>query len=901
MNSCSIRLFLWIFLGASLLAGQSFAVQDTTTSQAEEIFIHRVDKIFKDKCLACHGNDPDDLQGDFDVRTREGLLKGGESGDASIVPGKPGESVLVQAIKWNDLEMPPKENDRLTDEQIKYVEDWITGGAPWPDAARQSEILKNTAAQWAAKSGVQIKTSGGLSDDWTNRKYNPNDLWAYQPLWNDVNGLLQSTPRNPIDILIDKRLAEAGLVPLKRADPQDLFRRLTFDLTGLPPQPTGSQPVFLQDNTKENFAREVNRLLESPNYGEHWAQHWLDVVRYADSGGFSNDFLRANAWRYRDYVIRSFNDDKPYSQFLREQIAGDEINPNDPESLIAVGYLRMGPWEHTAMSVAAVTRQHFLDDITNNVGVTFLAHELRCASCHDHKFDPIPTRDYYRMQAVFAPTQFVDRPVQFQSFENVHGMEPARKRIERLQKDGGPKSLTTIPESEWPTKQWDADSEIKGHAKVNNKRTQILERELKRFEPIAYSVYSGPSRDFKSNQKYAFLPKPAQLNGAAEIVRILTGGSIESPGEAVTAGVLSAVGSVASTSEIPETVNGRRAALANWMTSPDHPLTARVIANRVWLYHFGKGLAGNPNNFGVTGRKPSHPELLDFLAAYLVQNDWSIKSLHRLILTSETWQRASGPVPESVRQIDPDNLLYSYFTPRRLSAEELRDSMLAVSGELNLEMGGIPVRPEINLEVAMQPRHIMGSVAPAYQPSAKPSQRNRRTIYAERLRTLRDPMLEVFNQPGLDTSCEARDASTITPQAFTLLNSQNSQDRAIAWADRLTATYPKRLNHRIEAAFQEAFGRKASLGEMEKCLENFSQALEYHRSFEPEPVKNPTYVVRQMVEEMTGLTFFWVEDLDVYAGEYGSDLKPWDVSAETRALADLCLVLFNSNEFVYVY
>jgi hypothetical protein len=272
-----------------------------------------------------------------------------------------------------------------------------------------------------------------------------------------------------------------------------------------------------------------------------------------------------------------------------------------------------------------------------------------------------------------------------------------------------------------------------------------------------------------------------------------------------------------------------------------------------------------------------------------------------LILTSDTWQRASGPVPDSVNQLDPDNLLYSYFTPRRLSAEELRDTMLAVSGELNTEMGGIPVRPEINLEVAMQPRHIMGSVAPAYQPSAKPSQRNRRTIYAERIRTLRDPMLEVFNQPGMDTSCEARDSSTITPQAFTLLNSQNSHDRALAWANRLKRSHPESLESRIAAAFKQALGRSASEKELQTCRQHFAESLKYHQVTKPEPVKPPTYVIRQMVEEMTGLTFFWVEDLDVYGGDYEPDLKPWDVAPETRALADLCLVLFNSNEFIYVY
>ncbi len=352
--------------------------------------------------------------------------------------------------------------------------------------------------------------------------------------------------------------------------------------------------------------------------------------------------------------------------------------------------------------------------------------------------------------------------------------------------------------------------------------------------------------------------------------------------------------------KIPESNFGRRAALADWMTTKDHPLTARVIANRVWQYHFGKGLAGNPNNFGATGKKPTHPELLDFLAGYLMDHDWSIKELHRLILSSATWQRASGPVPADVNEKDPDNLLYSHFSPRRLSAEEIRDSMLLVSGELNLTAGGIPARPEINLEVAMQPRHIMGSVAPAYQPSPTPAERNRRTIYAERIRTLRDPLLEVFNQPSLDVSCESRDSSTITPQSFTLLNSQNSFDRSLAMASRL-AEMDNAPAAQINRAFQLALGRSPTEQELKKCVAHFQQMLNLHQTNPPVPTNPPTYVVREMVEEMTGLKFYWVEDLDVYAGDYQPDLKPWDVSPEVRALADVCLVLFNSNEFVYVY
>lgn len=879
------------------------------TADAEEVFAQRVLPIFKARCFSCHGDEPDDLRGEFDMRTLDSILKGGESGDPGMVPGNADQSLIFQAINWDELEMPPKENDRLNADQIQYVKRWINDGAPWPSEQRIAEILRTTDAKWNTHEGVKVKTSRGLSDDWTNRRYKLEDLWAYQPIRN-VEFEIQPASRNPIDVFINRKLTAAGITPLPKADRAALIRRLTYDLTGLPPTPESVQ-AFVNDTSDDAIQKLINQLLASPRYGEQWGKHWLDVVRYADSAGFSNDFARPNAWRYRDYVIRSFNMDKPYDRFLQEQIAGDELFPEDPDSQIATGFLRMGPWEHTAMSVAAVTRQQFLDDVTNQVGVTFLAHELRCASCHDHKFDPIPTVDYYRMQAVFASTQFVDRFLPYQSHENTTGFEEGKTRIENLQKLKGPKSLTTIPRDQWPVESWDADTETKGHKKVANKRTQILNRELKRFKPFALSVYSGPDRDFTSMKIYAMMPKKKQMKGNVAETRILTGGSIESPSEPVTAGVMSVVesqrvklnvgsGKRVTEFKIPNTIAGRRAALAKWMTLEDHPLTARVIANRVWQFHFGKGLAGNPNNFGATGKKPTHPELLDFLASYLIENDWSLKKLHRLILTSDTWQRATGPNLPSIAETDPDNLLYARFTPRRLSAEEIRDSMLFVSGELNLTEGGIPARPEINLEVAMQPRHIMGSVAPAYQPSPTPSQRNRRTIYAERIRTLRDPMLEVFNQPSLDLSCEARDASTITPQAFTLLNSQNSFDRSLAMAHRLSQSHNS-IEDQIRSGFKIAFGRSASDQELKQCLVHYRQMLIIHQDSLPALSKPPTYVIREMVEEMTGLAFFWVEDLDVYAGDYQADLKPWDVSPEVRALADICLVLFNANEFVYVY
>jgi mono/diheme cytochrome c family protein len=889
--------------------------EPTSRAQAERLFAVEVFSLLEAKCFGCHGGDAQDIKGGFDLRSRRTAFQGGESGVAALVAGDPEGSPLYLAIRWDGLEMPPKESDRLTPAQIEAVRRWISGGAPWPDATRRKQLASN----WSVACGIPVPTSGGLSEEWTNRLYRPEDLWAYQPLvqpevpWSHAGG-----SGNAVDAFVNRKLADAGIEPAPRADKRTLIRRVAYDLTGLPPTPEEIAD-FLADESHTAFCDLVERLLASPRYGEQWGKHWLDVVRYADTSGFSNDYVRPNAWRYRDYVIRAFNADKPYDEFIREQIAGDELDPTDVENLIAVGFLRMGPWEHTSMSVATVTRQQFLDDITNHVGEVFLGHALRCASCHDHKFDPIPTRDYYRLQAVFAPVQFADREAAFLPVEKTMGFEDGRRRVETLLAAGGVRSLATIPKAEWPVDSFDADTEVKGHAKVNNKRKEALTRELNRYQPLAFSVYSGPPRVYVSNKPLHPMPPPDQLQGAVEDVHILRGGALEAPEETVSPGVLSvAVGPYAgddlrrpvedarareetrALGSIPSEMHGRRIALAEWIASPDNPLTARVMVNRIWQYHFSKALAGNPNNFGQTGRKPTHPELLDFLAAYFIEHGWSVKAMHRLIVFSDAYQRSGRhPQPGPLRQQDPDNDWLAVFSPRRLSAEELRDSMLFVSGELNLEMGGVPVRPEINREVAMQPRHIMGSVAPAYQPMRTPAERHRRTIYAERIRTLRDPMLEVFNQPGLDASCERRDSSATTPQVFSQFNSQNSHDRAIAMACRLQRE-AETCEAQITAAFQIALGRSPAAQELAESVEHVDRLVAHHRLHPPERDLPPTYVVRQMVEEMTGLKFYWVEDLDVYQ-DYVPDAKAWDVDAKTQALADLCLVLFNSNEFIYVY
>jgi hypothetical protein len=856
-----------------------------------DAFLHaEVKPLLEARCFGCHG-EPKDREAEFDMRTRAGLLKGGESGQPALVPGDPDKSRMFQAVlRKGKLKMPPKERNRLTGEEIEILRKWIAAGAPWLDS---SPLAKESKPKW---------------------EYKPEDIWAFQPLTKvvvpkvaDPNGRI----KKPIDAFILAKLAEKELQPAPAADRVTLVRRATFDLTGLPPTPEEID-AFVKDKSPDAFDNLVERLLASLRYGEKQARHWLDVVRYADTDGYSNDYERPNAWRYRDYVIRSFNSDKPYDQFIREQMAGDELDGNDPEKLIAVGMLRMGPWEQTAMSVAAVTRQQFLDDVTHNVSASFLGLTVGCARCHDHKFDAIPTKDYYRLQSVYAPVQFETRNVEFLPTENAKGfdeeiarvkeaMERAKARLQAIRrkhqdavktflKDKGVKALKDLPEAERPKRELGLTITDQGTEKVLNKRVEYLERELQRYQAQAYSVAD------------CGLEKPVPT----PTLNVLVGGSLEAPGEPVEPGALQVVvnrGRLNYEAETQETIlvddKSRRLALANWIANPQNPLTARVMVNRIWQWHFGQGLVATPNNFGKMGKKPTHPELLDWLANYFIEHTWSVKEMHRLIMRSTTYQQSANyPDAEALKKADSEDKLLAHFRPRRLAAEELRDGMLAAAGELSTTMGGPPVYPEINLEAAIQPRHIMGSIAPPYRPSPTREQRNRRTIYTVQIRSLINPMLQVFNAPTPDFSCDLREASTVTPQVFALFNSQSAHDCALAMADRISKATSNGSNQ-IEQVYRLAYGRLPTAPEKQTCLAHLEKMTEHQRKTIPTRFEFPKKVVQSMVEEFTGELFDFEEDWDFSSYEY--NLQPTDVTAETRALADLCLVILNSNEFVYVY
>ncbi len=875
-------------------------------SEAERLFALKLQPLFASKCFACHGEEPDKLKGGLDMRDRKAMLRGGETfGERVLIPGSGADSFLYRVTTRAEeaFEMPPKEADQLSAEEQGWIRTWIDAGAPWPNEETIAQIQDRYAQ------GVRVQTSKALSEDWRSRRYDPAVLWAYQPL--DVESVPNTA--HPVDWFIDRRLKEAGLEPAPDADPQALVRRMSFGLTGLPPLPEAV--VAFITNYAENPGQAVKsyatELMTSPHYGEQFGRHWLDVVRYADSAGFANDYARPNAWRYRDYVIRAFNQDKPYNDFVREQLAGDERDSTNPENLVATGFLRMGPWEHTSMSVFKETRQMWLDDITDSVGQTFLGHALQCAKCHDHKFDPVPTRDYYRMMAVFSTTQFAEREASFLPEESQAGFENAdtwaKAKIAAYKKQE-----TALNEAMAARRRQETGSAKVGdngldpgdEASLARMRKNIVRHglELDRTKPLAMAVYTGKTiLRHNINGRSEMPPKP-WAKGYFERDAILTGGNVYAPGDNVRPGALSAAESLGGmkASTFPRGQGKRRSALAEWIVDHKNPLTARVMVNRVWSWHFGQGLAGNPNNVGATGEPPSHPKLLDFLAHWFMENGWSVQRLNALIVSSQAYRRSSQhPNQALLAERDPKQRLYATFGPRRLAAEEIRDAMLAASGELNRQVGGIPARPDINDEVATQPRQIMGGTASVYEPDPLPAQRNRRSVYAERLRGLRDPFLEAFNQPGPDDSCELREVSTVAPQALTLFNAQEVHDRALALAVRLLELGEDSAEEIIRRAFALTLSREPSAEELSVCVHHWQEAEAYEEDAIYPKKTFPTEITRTVMAEKTGEPYDFVEVRPAYA-RYRPDWQPGDVDARTRGLAQVCLVLFNSNEFAYL-
>jgi hypothetical protein len=586
----------------------------------------------------------------------------------------------------------------------------------------------------------------------------------------------QAWARQPIDAFILRKLEENSLRPAPAADRTTLIRRLYFDLWGLPPSPA-EVADFVNDPSPDAYEKLVDRLLASPHYGERWAQHWLDVVRFAETEGFEYDRHLAGMWRYRDYVIDSFNADKPYDQFIREQIAGDEIDPENHETLIAAGLHRLGAVRRNAGNQeVASSRNEVLTERTDILGAGFLGLTVGCARCHDHMFDPIRQKDYYRLQAFLSAT--AERNMVLATDDE----QEAHKKLVKEKED-------EIKELRKQLDELEGEEKGRLHQKIRNLEVSL---------PDPLPTIATITNDYE-NQTPIHVLERGDFNKKKDPVgpRVL--------------GVLLPDGAP----ELDPRRKDLRIKLAEWLTEPEHPLTARVMVNRIWLYHFGTGIVNTPNDFGFNGERPSHPELLDYLANEFVKGGWSAKRIQRTILLSNTYrQSVESPFAESGATKDPENRLLWHFSRRRLEAEEIRDAMLAVAGELNPAMGGqsimIPVDEQL-VDLLYKPAQ--------WKVPEDEAEHHRRSVYLIAKRNLRLPFMEVFDQPALLTSCARRESSTHAPQALELLNGPMANNMAEAFAERLRSEVGADPGQLVERAYLIATGRMPTEAERKPAIE----------------------------------------------------------------------------------
>jgi hypothetical protein len=665
--------------------------------------------------------------------------------------------------------------------------------------------------------------------------YTPAPLppdWAYRPATRPQVPALPSGSRlnvvNPIDRFLLDKLDAKNLAFAPPADRRTLIRRVTFDLTGLPPTPDEVE-AFLKDSSPDAYEKVVERLLASPRFGERAALWWLDLARFAETDGFKADGDRPNAWRYRDYVIRSFNDDKPYDRFVKEQLAGDELFPGSPDALVATGFLRHFPYEYNAVDVE-LKRQDMLNDITDTAAATFLGITLGCAKCHDHKFDPVTQRDYYRLQAFFAGFWPTDVPLlppaaraelDRKRAEWEAKTEPLRQEMAELEKPIRDKATAKERKRFQDEYAHLLDIPAADRTPLQKQLEMLVEKQVYTRNKINPSQMKGPDREkwegmAKRMAEYE-KEKPSEppaamamtdVGPACPPTHLLKRGSWRKPGDELSPGFLSAIDDRDADVVPAANSSGRRAALANWIASPKNPLTARVMVNRVWQQMFGRGIVASASDFGLTGNRPTHSELLDWLANDFVApadgRAWTMKRVYKLIATSAGY-RQSARGADSGPKADHENSLLYQMPRKRLDGETLRDAMLAVVGTLNPKAGGPGVFPELPAEIQTG----------GWKPSDDPAERNRRSVYVYVKRNLRYPFFSLFDSPDRTETCARRFVTTTAPQALTLLNDKIVLGFAKTFAARVTKDAGDDADKVIDRVFALALGRPPASEERE--------------------------------------------------------------------------------------
>jgi len=770
--------FIIPLVGILLLQGMSWS------QTPEDHFEKKVRPLILERCVKCHG--PETSRNNLRLDSQEGILKGGKRGVA-VIPNKPEESLLLKVVKRSgDLKMPP--DGPLSTREVNDLELWIKQGAVYPQSKK---IAQGTAEHWS----FQPLKQHGIP------KVN-NSAWV----------------RNPVDAFILSKLETAGIQPSKQADKRILIRRVSFDLTGLPPSIVESA-LYFSDDSANAYENMVNRYLASPAYGERWGRHWLDVARYSDSNGLDENVAHGNAWRYRDYVVESFNKNVPYNQFISEQIAGDLLPYNsDSEKhahLIATGYLTLGP-----KVLAEVDKQKMemdiIDEQIDTMGKTFLGLTLGCARCHDHKFDPILTGDYYSLAGVFKSTKTMESFVTIAKWnENTLANE----------KETGLLKEHTAKVAELKKKADDFLDE--------QRKALVLEKKLvgdKKYTPkeIEEQLKAEPKASLKKlrDAVVAFEKAAPEIPSAMGVtegkvsdVPIHIRGNADRLGKVMPRAV-PVVLSKAYAPAFPEKASGRLE-LANWIASPSNPLTSRVMVNRVWRWHFGRGIVPTPDNFGLLGTTPTHPELLDWLANQFVQSNWSIKDLHKTIMFSNTYKQASALIPISDEK-DSSCRLYWRFVPKRLEGEVLRDSLLAVSGQLDKTMGGSLLQVK--------------NRAFFFDHTSKDLTKydsNRRSIYLPVVRNNLFVVFSLFDSTDAAVPNGDRANTTIAPQALFFLNSKLVLDVAELLAQKSIQNSPTQ-EAQVLYLYENILGRIPTLEEANRAKGFLLQALKLS---ENNPVK----------------------------------------------------------------
>lgn len=782
--------------------------RDFFTPEQMQFYNEQVEPILKQSCFSCHG-DGADLSGRLNLMSRTAILKGGNSGSA-ISLSKPGESLLLRAVNYQGRQMPP--SGKLPQSQIDILTRWVEMGLPLsPEKGSKSAL---TPKKGPPPVNVQNKR-----------------FWSFLPVKRPLVPSAKNSlwVKNPIDAFIHTKVLSRGLKPAPPASKNVLLRRVTYDLIGLPPTPKEVQ-AFMDDHSPFAYEKVVDRLLASPQYGERWGRHWLDLVRYAETNSFERDGAKPFVWRYRDYVIRSFNEDKPYDQFIREQLAGDELHKHNIDSLIATGYYRLGTWDDEP-SDTLQARYDELDDIAATTGQVFLGLTVNCARCHDHKLDPIPQKDYYRLLSFFqglnrygngggdSVTTSSLRPISSASEQAKHSLEESVYNEKLKNCESALKQIEdTVRSSFQPVEKEEFAHE--------DRRIPILQKRVPALlsqETVNKYADLIKQRDLLRKNPPVGLEMALCVTEASKTpppTYVLLRGSPHAQGDQVEPAFLSILSPPAPIiSPQPHDVqsSGRRLALANWIASKDNQLTARVMVNRIWQHHFGRGLVRSANNFGFQGTPPTHPELLDWLASEFVRNGWKIKPLHKLVLMSGTYQMSSK-TDSAALKIDPENDSFWRFDMRRLDAEEIRDSILAVNGSLNPNMGGPSIFPEIPKEV------LAGQSIPGNGWTVStPSEQIRRSIYVHVKRSMALPILASYDVADTDFTCPARFSTTQPTQALGMLNSVFMNDQAKIFAEYVRHIAGTNLKTQVTLALTRVLQREPTTKEIERGIKFMHQ------------------------------------------------------------------------------